>query len=59
MTQWEREIFEKEYSDLNWYKGKQAKYVKATEKDKQQVELGTVFPRPIYSSFSRLNRSDV
>lgn len=48
MTHWEREVFEKEYSDLNWYKGKQAKHVKAAEKDKQQVGLGTVFCLPPY-----------
>ena len=27
----EREIFEKEYADMNWYKGKQAKHVKEME----------------------------
>jgi len=25
MGYWERELFEKEYADINWYKGKQAK----------------------------------
>ena len=40
MTLWEREIFEKEYSDMNWFKGKQAKHVKETEKGKQQAGLG-------------------
>jgi 5'-3' exoribonuclease 1 len=43
MTHWEREVFEKEYSDLSWYKGKQAKHVKVVEKDKQRVGLGTIF----------------
>ena len=42
MTQWEREVFEKEYSDLNWYKGKQAKHVEEIEKKKQQAGLGIV-----------------
>jgi hypothetical protein len=37
MTQWEREVFEREYSDLNWFKGKQAKHVKAMEKGKHQA----------------------
>ena len=58
MTLWEREVFEKEYSDLNWYKGKQAKHVKAIEKDKQQAGLGTVFPRPIYIILNKLNPID-
>jgi 5'-3' exonuclease len=31
MDYWEREIFDKEYADMNWYKGKQAKHVKETE----------------------------
>ena len=48
MTLWEREVFEKEYSDLNWYKGKQAKEVKAMEKDRQKVGLGAVFSSPQY-----------
>jgi 5'-3' exoribonuclease 1 len=26
MADWEREVFEKEYSDLSWYKGKQVKH---------------------------------
>ena len=41
MAQWEREVFEKEYSDISWYKGKQAKHVKALERSKQQAGLGT------------------
>ncbi|PPQ66718.1 hypothetical protein CVT24_008819 [Panaeolus cyanescens] len=32
MMLWEQEVFEKEYSDLNWYKGKQGKYNKEAEK---------------------------
>ena len=48
MTLWEREVFEKEYADLNWYKGKQAKHIKGMEKDKQQAGLGTVFLSPPY-----------
>ena len=41
MAQWEREVFEKVYSDMNWYKGKQNKHVKEMEKGKQQAALGT------------------
>ncbi|KAF9037608.1 exonuclease II [Panaeolus papilionaceus] len=32
MMLWEQEVFEKEYADLNYYKGKQAKYNKEAEK---------------------------
>jgi 5'-3' exoribonuclease 1 len=31
MARWEQEVFEKEYADVNWYKGKQAKHVKEME----------------------------
>jgi 5'-3' exoribonuclease 1 len=31
MKIWEQEVFEKEYVDMNWYKGKQSKHVKAVE----------------------------
>ena len=40
MADWEREIFEKEYADLNWYKGKQAKHVKQTKQSAQKSSLG-------------------
>jgi 5'-3' exoribonuclease 1 len=25
---WEQEMFEKEYADMNWYKGKQTRHMK-------------------------------
>ena len=40
MAEWEREIFEKEYADLNWYKGKQAKHVKEMENARRRNKLG-------------------
>ena len=40
MAQWEREVFEKEYADINWYKGKQAKHVKEMELARKQKKLG-------------------
>ena len=36
---WEREVFEKEYADLNWYKGKQAKHMKEIEAAKKRQKL--------------------
>ncbi len=42
MAEWEKEVFEKEYSDLNWYKGKQAKHVKAMEMGRKRQKLGRV-----------------
>lgn len=41
MALWEREIFEKEYADMNWYKGKQAKHVKEMEDARKRSKLGT------------------
>ena len=40
MAIWEKEVFEKEYADLNWYKGKQAKYSKDLELAKKRQKLG-------------------
>jgi 5'-3' exonuclease len=31
MAIWEREVFEREYADANWYKGKQKKYVEGRD----------------------------
>ena len=43
MAEWEREIFEGEYADSNWYKGKQAKFVNEMETARKRAQLGT-FP---------------
>lgn len=43
MAQWEQEVFEKEYSDLNWFKGKQAKHLKEMEMGRKRSKLGTFF----------------
>jgi hypothetical protein len=40
MKIWEQEIFEKEYADLNWFKGKQPKHVKAMEVARKKAGLG-------------------
>ena len=55
MTVWEREIWEKEYGDMNWYKGKQAKHVKEMEQARKRAKLGisSIVPlrsRPIHLS---------
>ncbi|KAK7682624.1 hypothetical protein QCA50_014424 [Cerrena zonata] len=39
MAEWEKDIFEKEYADLNWYKGKQAKHVKEMETARKRNKL--------------------
>ncbi|KAF8738458.1 hypothetical protein AX14_011448 [Amanita brunnescens Koide BX004] len=45
MTIWEREIFEKEYADMNWYKGKQAKHVKEMEVARKRAKLVLTKPQ--------------
>ncbi|KAL4264437.1 5'-3' exoribonuclease 1 [Pleurotus pulmonarius] len=45
MAQWEREVFEKEYADLNWYKGKQAKHVKDMEGARKRSKLVLTVPQ--------------
>ena len=40
MAAWELEVFEKEYADLNWYKGKQAKHMKEMEMGKKRQKEG-------------------
>ncbi|KAI6039713.1 exonuclease II [Pisolithus marmoratus] len=39
MIVWEREVFEKEYVDLSWFKGKQRKHLKEMEEHNKQVKL--------------------
>jgi 5'-3' exoribonuclease 1 len=43
MALWEEEVFLKEYSDLNWFKGKQANALKEAEKTRQRSSLGLFF----------------
>jgi 5'-3' exoribonuclease 1 len=40
MALWEEEVFQKEYADANWYKGKQAKHIKEMELGQQRSKLG-------------------
>lgn len=42
MAAWEREVFEKEYGDMNWYKGKQAKHVIEMEAARKRSKLGVL-----------------
>ena len=51
MAQWEREIFEKEYADMNWYKGKQAKHVQEMEQGRKRSKLGASCGPVVASGF--------
>lgn len=48
MAEWEKDIFQKEYADLNWYKGKQSKHLKEMERGQQKSQLGSYFSSPYY-----------
>lgn len=39
MKLWEQEIFQKEYVDMNWYKGKQSKHLKEIEAARKRNQL--------------------
>ncbi|KAM6490715.1 exonuclease II [Amanita muscaria] len=52
MAIWEREIFEKEYADMNWFKGKQAKHVKEMELARRRNSL--VLTEPQREIFDRV-----
>ncbi|KAJ7767274.1 exonuclease II [Mycena metata] len=52
MALWEEEVFEKEYADLNWYKGKQGKHVKEMELGRKRSKL--VLTRPQRAIFDQV-----
>ncbi len=43
MATWDQETFEREYSDMNWYKGKQTKYANELQNGRKQEGLGELF----------------
>ncbi|GLB40750.1 putative multifunctional protein that exhibits several independent functions at different levels of the cellular processes [Lyophyllum shimeji] len=45
MAVWEQEVFEKEYADANWYKGKQAKHLKEMELAQKRAKLVLTAPQ--------------
>lgn len=45
MRIWEREIFEKEYADANWFKGKQRKHGREIEMARRRTGLGSLLLR--------------
>ncbi|KAJ7157550.1 exonuclease II [Mycena crocata] len=52
MAAWEQEVFEKEYADINWYKGKQGKHVKEMELGRKRSKL--VLTRPQLEIFDKV-----
>ncbi|KAH9972179.1 XRN 5'-3' exonuclease N-terminus-domain-containing protein [Lactifluus volemus] len=39
MVEWDKEVFEKDYGDMSWFKGKQSKHLKATELARKRNSL--------------------
>jgi len=39
MVEWDKEVFDKEYGDMNWFKGKQAKHIKELQRAKKRNSL--------------------
>lgn len=56
MARWEQDIFEKEYADVNWLKGKQAKHVKEMEMSRKRSSLGNNFFFFFQSFFQHLTQ---
>jgi 5'-3' exoribonuclease 1 len=39
MVEWDKEVFEKEYGDMSWFKGKQSKHIKELQRAKKRNSL--------------------
>jgi len=39
MVEWDKEVFEREYGDMNWFKGKQSKHIKELQRAKKRNSL--------------------
>ena len=54
MVEWDKEVFEKEYGDMNWFKGKQAKHIKELQRAKKRNSLVlTLSQREIFDKVQR------
>ena len=54
MVEWDKEVFEKEYGDMNWFKGKQSKHIKDLQRAKKRNSLVlTLSQREIFDKVQR------
>ena len=54
MVDWDKEVFEKEYGDINWFKGKQSKHIKDLQRAKKRNSLVlTLSQREIFDKVQR------
>jgi 5'-3' exoribonuclease 1 len=62
MVDWDKEVFEREYGDVNWFKGKQSKHIKELQRAKKRNSLVlTLSQREIFDKVQRfvLQQRDV
>ena len=54
MVDWDKEFFEREYGDLNWFKGKQSKHIKELQRAKKRNSMVlTLSQREIFDKVQR------
>ncbi|KAI9509818.1 exonuclease II [Russula earlei] len=54
MADWDKEVFEKEYADMNWFKGKQSRHMKEMHRAKKRNSLVlTLSQREIFDKVQR------
>ncbi|KAH9998847.1 exonuclease II [Russula compacta] len=54
MVDWDKEIFEREYADMNWFKGKQSKHIRQLHRAKKRNSLVlTLSQREIFDKVQR------
>jgi 5'-3' exoribonuclease 1 len=61
MVEWDKEVFEKDFEDMNWFKGKQSKHIKQLQRAKRRNSLVlTLSQREIFDKVQRfvLNQRD-
>jgi 5'-3' exoribonuclease 1 len=51
MQEWEQEIFQREYSDMTWIKGKQSKYSQPTQSTNSTVGRSYLYPSSVPTHF--------
>jgi len=54
MVEWDKEVFDREYGDMNWFKGKQSKHIKELQRAKKRNSLVlTLSQREIFDKVQR------
>jgi 5'-3' exoribonuclease 1 len=54
MVDWDKEVFEKDYGDMNWFKGKQSRHIKEMQRSKKRHSLVlTLSQREIFDKVQR------